>query len=251
MEKTRKGGKAGRWHKRDVERQAERERLIAQYENERHAFEQRDVETGVSVDVTTGVNTETLDGLINEGRALLQRDVEREVIVGKQLTFTGRGFGRTVAKRFDDSSFVEALVKTAGRYLPKEAIHVDYTTNKELVRSSCVKWSNLTNAPKSLEVYYFKKAVRLPVLAHEVGHLATLKEFKHIMDIFASNANHYQCEVLASRWAVAFLKDSGVTGTVYIEAVKLLQDYLDGYYKELAVPVRYILDEAVTPEKAV
>ena len=141
-----------------------------------------------------------------------------------------------------------ALVEIAGHSLPVKAIHVDETSNPELWHSSRVRWSVEEKRPIALEAYYHSKAVRLPVLAHEVGHLETLPKLGAIEFYISSESNRYHAEVEASRWAVAFLKSNGLQGGEYVEAVQLLQGCLDNYKRDLGVPVRYVLDESIKTE---
>ena len=202
------------------------------------------------------------EALINEGLEREAQAVEAgqlaEAVPAGQLYLKGfgkRSSGNWAGKlsplanvpvsQLDDEKIVYELIQLAGRYLPADKIHVDETCNAELWHRSRVKWDTETSQPKELEAYYHTKAVRLPVLAHEVGHLETLPKLGAIY-FYRSNAkNQYHAEVQASRWALSFLKSRGLKGTAYAEAVNLLQGCLDNYKKELGVPVRYVLDDTV------
>ena len=160
----------------------------------------------------------------------------------KQLSFKGRGFGRSIAPVFNDQPAVEALVSIAGRYLPSDKIHVDETVNAELWHRSRVVWNSDTMQPQGLDVYFHMPAVRLPVLAHEVGHLLTLPELAKAKNtsvdyVVKNDRNRYEAEVKASQFAVAFMAEAGLAGQAFIEAVKLLQGCLDNYYSGLELPV--------------
>jgi len=144
--------------------------------------------------------------------------------------------------QLDDNAIVYELVGIAGRYLPADKIHVDETINDQLWHRSRVRWDADAGKPIDLEAYYHNKAVRLPVLAHEVGHLETLPKLGNISFYCSSDSNRYHAEVQASRWAIKFLAERGLTGKAYAEAVNLLQGCLDNYKRELGVKVRYVLD---------
>lgn len=234
MKKTAKGGQVRNWRKRDLARD----------------------------EASTGLGT--LEGLIKEGRDVLAQEVEAqavEAVPAGQLAFRGRGWGkRGLAGKveplagvpvavLDDEKVFYALVELAGRYLPADKIHIDETVNAELWHRSRVKWNTESQKPSELEVYYHMKSIRLPVLAHEVGHLETLPALGNLSFYCSNSKNRYHAEVEASRWALAFLKSRGLKGKAYVEAVNLLQGCLDNYKNELAVPVRYVLDYSVENQK--
>ena len=193
-----------------------------------------------------------------EGAKLAQ---ELEAVPAGQLAFSGRGWGKrglagkvealasVPVSSFNEDGLVYELVKLAGRYLPADKIHVDETCNSLLWHRSRVKWSNLENRPIELEVYYHAKSERLPVLAHEVGHLETLPALGGAEFYQSNEFNMYHAEVEASRWALGFLASRGLKGKAYVEAVNRLQGCLDGYKNELGVPVRYVLDEKIEKQK--
>ena len=184
-----------------------------------------------------------------EARARAQ---ELEAVPAGQLSFKRKGWGvRALAGKVEavavlavplNKKLFYELVAVAGRHLPADKIHVDETCNAELWHSSRVRWSVELKRAIAVEVYYHNEAVRLPVLAHEVGHLETLPKLGAIEFYCSSDSNRYHAEVEASRWAVAFLKSKGLGGEAYAEAVNLLQGCLDNYKRDLCVPVRYVLD---------
>ena len=187
-----------------------------------------------------------------EARARAQ---ELEAVPAGQLSFKRKGWGvRALAGKVEavavlavplNKKLFYELVAVAGRHLPADKIHVDETCNAELWHSSRVRWSVELKRAIAVEVYYHNEAVRLPVLAHEVGHLETLPKLGSLEFYCSSNVNRYHAEVEASRWAVAFLKSKGLAGRAYVEAVELLQGCLDNYKRDLGVPVRYVLDDSI------
>ena len=241
MKKIQKGG-AGSWRKRDLARDAEK-RGWEYVDYSKEFSEKSDKELADIIDEAEGSASV---GLVAEAVPAGQLSFKRwtkKSLAGKLEPLASLPAG------INEDGLVAELVNVAGRYLPADKIHIDETCNELLPNRSRVKWSNLDNQPKELEVYYCIKAERLPVLAHEVGHLETLPALGGASFYQSNEFNLYHAEVSASRWAVAFLKSHGVNGKVYVEAVNRLQSYLDGYFKELGVPVRYVLDENVENKK--
>lgn len=106
--------------------------------------------------------------------------------------------------------------------------YVEETSNPMLWHNSHVTWEEVGNRPLRMEVYYHAFEYCLPVLAHEVGHLMTLKDVDGITFYVSSDVHRYLAEEMASRWAVMWLC-SRVPAKRLAWIIGLLQGCLDNY----------------------
>jgi hypothetical protein len=187
-----------------------------------------------------------------------------EAVPAGQLSFKRKGWSKrglagkveavaSLPAGVDEEKIEYELVAVAGRYLPADKIHIDENINPLIHINSGVAWSNEANKPLYLNVYFDYKAEKLPVLAHEVGHLETLLGLGGVEFYNSNYRNRYHAEVEASRWAIKFLASHGFKGRAYAEAVNRLQKSLDGYWRASREvyrgTVRYILDESIENKK--
>lgn len=145
----------------------------------------------------------------------------------KQKEWNGKGW-KSKAPAVDEGLLVSRLKEVASRYMQASSVHVDETANEELWHSSRIQYSREHKSWIGLEVYYHNDAVRLPVLAHEVGHLETMTE----EDKASYKENEiitYAIEAKASQWAIAFCQRHGVKGKRLQEVASILQGPLDRY----------------------
>lgn len=120
--------------------------------------------------------------------------------------------------------------------------HAQVTFNKvqvcrlEDLPSSGVRWDVPSGLPTKVVMYYVSEAQLLFYLAHEVGHIVTMRGGK-IHDYLA---NKPQKELEASQWALNFIRPYR-DEVDWVGGLEWLQEALNTYIWDMAIREEYIL----------